>query len=80
MNDGLSTVSISTEELARLRGIEAAAAEVLRQWDGRKRSATPMLAAIAELRLALTEPSRALRGGSVRGSGRRGRRSGRQPC
>jgi hypothetical protein len=46
-------VSISADELARLRGIEAAAAEVLRQWDGRKRSATPMLAAIAELRRAL---------------------------
>jgi hypothetical protein len=43
---------VSAEELARLRGIEVAAREVLRQMQGR-RSATPMLAAVATLRAAL---------------------------
>jgi hypothetical protein len=45
---------VAAEELARLRRIEEAAKEVLRQMEGR-RSATPMLAAIAELRAALRE-------------------------
>jgi len=45
---------VTAEELARLRRIEEAAKEVLRQMQGR-RSATPMLAAIAELRAALRE-------------------------
>ena len=43
---------VTAEELARLRRIEAAAREVLHQMQGR-RSASPMLAAIAELRAAL---------------------------
>jgi hypothetical protein len=46
-------IMIDAEELACLRRIEAAAVEVLRQWDGRKSSATPMLQAIAELRTVL---------------------------
>jgi hypothetical protein len=46
---------IAPEELARLRRIEAAASEVLDRWDGSRRSATPLLAAIANLRAALAE-------------------------
>ena len=50
--------SVSRAELARLHRIEEAAREVLNQLQGR-RSATPMLAAIAALRAALKEePSR----------------------
>jgi hypothetical protein len=45
---------VSAEELARLRRIEEAAREVLHQMQGR-RSASPMLAAIAKLRAALKE-------------------------
>ena len=45
---------ITADELARLRRIEEAAKEVLRQMEGR-RSASPMLAAIAALRAALKE-------------------------
>lgn len=45
---------VNAEELARLRRIEEAAKEVLRQMQGR-RSVTPMLAAIADLRAALRE-------------------------
>jgi hypothetical protein len=41
-------------EIARLRRIEEAAVDVLSGWGGR-RSATPWLAAIAELRAALRE-------------------------
>ncbi|MGA9162707.1 MAG: hypothetical protein WB297_17825 [Actinomycetota bacterium] len=44
--------SIATDELARLRRIEAAAKDVLIQMEGR-RSATTILTAIAELRAAL---------------------------
>jgi hypothetical protein len=45
---------VSTDELARLRRIEEAAKEVLNEIRGR-RSASPMLAAIAALRAALKE-------------------------
>ena len=45
---------VSVDELARLRGIEDAAKEVVNQMQGR-RSASPMLAAIAALRAALKE-------------------------
>ena len=45
---------ITADELARLRRIEEAAKDVLRQMEGR-RSASPMLAAIAALRAALKE-------------------------
>lgn len=51
---GTAHERVSSEELARLRRIEAASREVLQQMQGR-RSATPMLAAIAELRAALKE-------------------------
>lgn len=46
--------SVPSEELARLRRIEVAARELLEQLPGR-RSATPMLAALAELRAALDD-------------------------
>jgi hypothetical protein len=52
--DGPSHERITAEELARLRRIEVAAREVLQQMQGR-RSASPMLAAIAALRAALKE-------------------------
>jgi hypothetical protein len=45
---------VSADELARLRRIEDAAKEVVNQMQGR-RSASPMLAAIAALRSALKE-------------------------
>ncbi len=45
---------VATDELARLHRIEEAAREVLNEWQGR-RSATPLLAAIAALRAALKE-------------------------
>ena len=45
---------VTVGELARLRRIEEAAREVLHQMQGR-RSASPMLAAIAALRVALKE-------------------------
>jgi hypothetical protein len=45
---------VSVDELARLRGIEDAAKKVVNQMQGR-RSASPMLAAIAALRAALKE-------------------------
>ena len=45
---------VTAEELARLRRIEEAAREVLHQMQGR-RSASPMLGAIAALRAALKE-------------------------
>jgi hypothetical protein len=45
---------VTAEELARLRRIEDAAKEVVNQMQGR-RSASPMLAAIAALRAALKE-------------------------
>ncbi len=44
--------SIATDELARLRRIEAAAKDVLTQMEGR-RSATTILTAVAALRAAL---------------------------
>ena len=44
---------ITADELARLRRIEEAAKEVLRQMEGR-RSASPMLAAIAALRAPIS--------------------------
>jgi hypothetical protein len=46
-------VKIEAGELERLRRIEAAATDVLRQWDGTKASASPMLEAIAGLRAAM---------------------------
>jgi hypothetical protein len=46
--------SVTTDELARLHRIEEAASEVLNQLQGR-RSASPLLAAIAALRAALKE-------------------------
>jgi len=52
--NGLALERVSAEELARLRRIEEAAREVLHQMQGR-RSASPMLAAIAALRAALKE-------------------------
>jgi hypothetical protein len=52
--NGPAPESVSAGELARLRRIEEAAKEVLHQMEGR-RSATPMLAAIAALRAALKE-------------------------
>jgi hypothetical protein len=45
---------VGEEKLARLRRIEEAAREVLRQMQGR-RSASPLFAAIAKLRAALKE-------------------------
>lgn len=53
-SDGTTHERVSVEELARLRRIEEAAKEVLLQMQGR-RSASPMLAAIAALRSALKE-------------------------
>ena len=47
---------VSKDELARLRRVEEAAKGLLTQMEGR-RSATPMLAAIAALRAALKEDS-----------------------
>ena len=47
---------VSKDELARLRRVEEAAKGLLMQMEGR-RSATPMLAAIAALRAALKEDS-----------------------
>ncbi len=46
---------VATDELARLRRIEEAAREVLDASVGRRRSATPLLAAMAALRAALKE-------------------------
>lgn len=46
--------TVPSEELARLRRIEAAAKELLQQMEGR-RKATPMLEAMAKLRAALKE-------------------------
>lgn len=46
-------VRIAAAELERLRRIEAAATQVIRRWEGKKTSATPMLQAIAELRASL---------------------------
>lgn len=48
------TEAIAADELARLRRIEAAAKKVLTVMEGR-RTATTVLAAIAELRAALKE-------------------------
>jgi hypothetical protein len=45
---------VATDELARLHRIEEAAREVLNQMQGR-RSASPLLSAIAALRAALAE-------------------------
>jgi hypothetical protein len=45
---------VPQDELARLRRIEEAAREVMNQMQGR-RSATPLLAAVAGLRSALRE-------------------------
>jgi hypothetical protein len=56
MSNDPSDVTISAAELARLRRIEAAANEVLERMGGR-RSATPLLSAIAALRAALKEPA-----------------------
>jgi len=50
----MSDVSLSREELERLRRIEAAASQVMAIWSSGKRQATPMLRAMAELRAALT--------------------------
>lgn len=47
--------TIATDELARLRRIEEAAKQLLTQM-GDRRSASPTLAALAELRAALKEP------------------------
>ncbi len=47
---------VATDELARLRRIEEAAKEVLNAPVGRRRSATPLLSAMAALRAALKEP------------------------
>lgn len=47
-------VQVAADELARLRRIEEAAKQVLIQMQGR-RSASPLLTAIAELRAALRE-------------------------
>jgi hypothetical protein len=52
--DGTTYERVRTDELARLRRIEEAAKEVVNQMQGR-RSASPMLAAIAALRAALKE-------------------------
>ena len=52
--NGTAHERVSAEELARLRRIEEAARDVLQQMQGR-RSASPMLAAIAALRAALKE-------------------------
>jgi hypothetical protein len=46
--------TVATDELARLRRIEEAARAVLNELQGR-RSATPLLAAIAALRAALNQ-------------------------
>ncbi len=46
---------VATDELARLRRIEEAAREVLNVAQGRRRSATPLLEAMATLRAALKE-------------------------
>jgi hypothetical protein len=53
-DDAAGNDRFSAEELARLRRIEEAAREVLHQMQGR-RSASPMLAAIAKLRAGLKE-------------------------
>jgi hypothetical protein len=53
-DDATGNDRFSAEELARLRRIEEAAREVLHQMQGR-RSASPMLAAIAKLRAGLKE-------------------------
>jgi hypothetical protein len=52
--DGTTYERVRTDELAHLRRIEEAAKEVVNQMQGR-RSASPMLAAIAALRAALKE-------------------------
>jgi hypothetical protein len=54
VTNGPAHERVTPDELARLRRIEEAAREVLRQMQGR-RSASPMLAAIAALRAALKE-------------------------
>jgi hypothetical protein len=46
---------VQAAELARLRQIETAARHVLDVWPG-KRSVTPFLTAMAELRAALAQP------------------------
>ena len=53
MTDG-STTSVPQAELERLRRIEEAARAVMAGWPG-KRSATPFLHAMAQLRAALQE-------------------------
>ena len=53
-DEGSSFVEISTHELERLRQIETAARTVMEEWRGR-RSSTPLLSAMAELRAALKE-------------------------
>jgi hypothetical protein len=57
VTNGPAHERVTAEELARLRRIEEVAREVLRQMQGR-RSASPMLAAIAALRAALKEEVR----------------------
>jgi hypothetical protein len=52
--DGPTYERVRSDELARLRSIEEAAKEVVNQMQGR-RSASPLLAAIAALRAALKE-------------------------
>jgi hypothetical protein len=52
--EGPTYERVRTEELARLRRIEEAARELLIESQGR-RSASPLLAAIAALRAALKE-------------------------
>jgi hypothetical protein len=52
--DGPTYERVRSDELARLRRIEEAAKEVVNQMQGR-RSASPLLAAIAALRAALKE-------------------------
>ena len=45
---------VSPEELERLRRIEVAASRLVDVWSSGKRGATPLLQAMADLRVALT--------------------------
>jgi hypothetical protein len=53
---------VATDEPARLRRIEEAAKAVLDEWQKVGRSSTPLLTAIAALRVALKEHSSDRRG------------------
>lgn len=61
VTNGPAQERVTAEELARLRRIEEAAREVLHQMQGR-RSATPMLEAVAALRAALKDEAEASAG------------------